>query len=239
MEYSKHFIPLESDPRTFTELAHKLGVSDCLEFVDVLSLDDEVDTIPGPVLALILNLPSCPAYEREKAKQPTHIDHENEGLVWLKQTINNACGLYAILHSVCNVPGVISKRCTYFPNLLCMKLTCVEPGSTLDELIKARNRAEYISNSNRIEESYKEAVLSSWSEAPPADEVDHHYICIIKKSRRLFLLDGDMRGPIHRGQLLDDEDAWTEKGFNIIREYTESRKDGLFSLLALVNVVET
>ncbi|KAB8067719.1 hypothetical protein BDV29DRAFT_185677 [Aspergillus leporis] len=221
MEYSKHFIPLESDPRTFTELAHKLGVSDCLEFVDVLSLDDEVDTIPGPVLALILNLPSCPAYEREKAKEPTHIDHENEGLVWLKQTINNACGLYAILHSVCNVPGVI------------------KPGSTLDELIKARNRAEYISNSNRIEESYKEAVLSSWSEAPPADEVDHHYICIIKKSRRLFLLDGDMRGPIHRGQLLDDEDAWTEKGFNIIREYTESRKDGLFSLLALVNVVET
>lgn len=27
----------------------------------------------------------------------------------MKQTINNACGLYGIIHSVCNIPGIIDK----------------------------------------------------------------------------------------------------------------------------------
>lgn len=51
MCYTKHFIPLESDPQMFTRLMHDLGVSQLLEFVDVLSLEDEpvLDAIPRPL----------------------------------------------------------------------------------------------------------------------------------------------------------------------------------------------
>lgn len=107
MSYKKHYIPLESDPNIFTELMHGLGVSRSLRFIDVPSLDDEtLDFIQRPILALILILPSCPAYE-QRTIQGQITANCNEKVVWLKQTINNACGLYAILHAVCNLPSFI------------------------------------------------------------------------------------------------------------------------------------
>lgn len=107
MNYRKHFIPLESDPSIFTDLMHKLGVSTSYAFLDVWSLEDTID-IPRPVLALLLILPSCPEYEKSLV---THkdCDASNKEVIWMKQTINNACGLYGILHAVCNTPGIIGE----------------------------------------------------------------------------------------------------------------------------------
>lgn len=103
MEYEKHFIPLESDPEIFTNLMHNMGVPRIFKFIDIWSLEaDQLDKIRfdihNPVEALILILPDCPAYAEQR------IEHTvpKEGMLWLKQTINNACGLYAILHCVCN-----------------------------------------------------------------------------------------------------------------------------------------
>lgn len=110
MVYSKHFVPLESDPEIFTDLVQDLGVSPSVSFTDVWSLEDEaLAFVPRPVLALILVLPSCPAYEKEK-KDDLYLGAPNsEGVIWLKQTIHNACGLYAILHAVCNNIEIIGK----------------------------------------------------------------------------------------------------------------------------------
>ncbi|QSS62298.1 hypothetical protein I7I51_04475 [Histoplasma capsulatum] len=109
MNYKKHYIPLESDPEIFTELMHDLGVSSSLKFVDVCSLEEEeLCLVQRPVLALILILPSCPAYEHRTIEGQIIANRAEEEVVWLKQTINNACGLYAILHAVCNLPSSIS-----------------------------------------------------------------------------------------------------------------------------------
>ena len=111
MEYKKSYIPLESDPKIFTELMHDLGASSDLQFIDIWSLeDDDIGFIPRPILALILILPPCPTYEEQRDTQNITTHDENGELVWMKQTINNACGLYGIMHSVCNIPDVISKR---------------------------------------------------------------------------------------------------------------------------------
>lgn len=107
MYYDKHYIPLESDPQIFTDLMHDIGVSRSLRFTDVWSLDAvELHDFPRPVHALILVLPSCPAYEKQKTQQN---EAGSDEVIWLKQTINNACGLYAILHCVCNIPGIIGN----------------------------------------------------------------------------------------------------------------------------------
>lgn len=119
MAYEKHYIPLESDPAIFTDLMHDMGVSPSLEFIDIWSLDDSlVATVRRPVLALILILPPCPTYEKQQKdeREALTTTYEDGELVWLKQTINNACGLYAILHSVCNIPGIIGKK--FLPLLL-------------------------------------------------------------------------------------------------------------------------
>jgi ubiquitin carboxyl-terminal hydrolase L3 len=107
--HRKHFIPLESNPEVFTKLIHKLGVSDSLEFQDVLSLDDSelLAFLPRPAYALVLVFPTTEAYhqrvEIEDSERQLETDNKAGGdTLFFKQTINNACGLYGILHAVCN-----------------------------------------------------------------------------------------------------------------------------------------
>ena len=103
--YRKHFIPLESDPDVFTNLINLLGVPPSLCFEDVLSLDGP-HFFPRPVLALILVFPTAESYESQKAVEDASYEEtsggDGENIVWYKQTINNACGLYAILHALSN-----------------------------------------------------------------------------------------------------------------------------------------
>lgn len=115
--YRKHFIPLESNPELFTELIHKLGLPESVHFQDIFSLDDPelLGFLPRPVHALILVFPTTEAYEeRVRDEDEGAAEYKGEEVIFFKQTINNACGLYAILHAVCNgeVKGKISKFIT-------------------------------------------------------------------------------------------------------------------------------
>jgi ubiquitin carboxyl-terminal hydrolase L3 len=119
MSYRKHFIPLESDPDIFSSLSHELGVPPSLVFQDVLSIDDRelLAFVPRPVLALVLVFPSSSDYEssvriEDESKQNYIERGEDDGVLWFQQTINNACGLYAVLHAVCNgdARGHIGER---------------------------------------------------------------------------------------------------------------------------------
>lgn len=67
----------------------------------------------------------------------------------------------------------------------------------------------------------------------PQDEVDHHYICLVKHAGNLYELDGDLDGPINRGAIEENEDM-LGPALNVVKQYTECEKDGTFSLLALV-----
>jgi hypothetical protein len=106
--YRKHFIPLESNPEVFTELIHKLGIADSLKFQDVLSLDDPdlLGFLPQPAYALILVFPTTEAYEKrikeEDGLLQVSSNQAEDHVLFFRQTINNACGLYAILHAACN-----------------------------------------------------------------------------------------------------------------------------------------
>lgn len=99
----KHFTPLESNPDVFNPLIDHLGASERLTFIDVVSLEDP-DLRPH--LALILVFPTPGDYEaRRAAEYEEHGEYKNTGnesVLWFKQTINNACGLYAILHALGN-----------------------------------------------------------------------------------------------------------------------------------------
>jgi ubiquitin carboxyl-terminal hydrolase L3 len=114
-KYRKHYIPLESNPAVFTRLIHTLGVE--LEFYDVLSIDEPYHhlMVPHPVFALVLVFPTTEVYEKQCALEEADREDyagsgDKEDVVYFKQTIHNACGLYAILHSVCNISGGTSRQ---------------------------------------------------------------------------------------------------------------------------------
>lgn len=104
---SKTFHSLESISDVFSRLIHSLGVSPDLTFEDILSLDDP-NLLPHPALALVLVFPTSTAYEDHKAKEKAMRQEyagssEEKAILWFKQTINNACGLYGALHAISNV----------------------------------------------------------------------------------------------------------------------------------------
>ena len=103
-QYQTHFVPLESDPDIFNFLLHSLRANAKLIFKEVYTLD-EPDILPHPALALILIFPTSNAYESRKTLEEASTTEHLRNVVWFKQTINNACGLYAVLHAVCNGDG--------------------------------------------------------------------------------------------------------------------------------------
>ncbi|KAF2239581.1 hypothetical protein EV356DRAFT_513875 [Viridothelium virens] len=207
-----------SDSDIFTDLAHELGVSRNLHFQDVLSIDDPdlVALIPRPVLALILIFPTSDAYETLKAKEDASVapyegHGDNEDVIWFKQTIHNACGLYGVLHSVTNGPARDSIE------------TDTPLSSLLQQCIPLRQseRAEALEASRDVEDAHRKAAMQGQSSVPEdaAAEVDYHYICFVKSRGRLYELDGDRKGPVDRGSLLAQEDLLGESGLQIVKEF--------------------
>jgi ubiquitin carboxyl-terminal hydrolase L3 len=100
MKYVKRFKPIESDPEIFTTLVHQLGVSEHFVFLDVLDCIEESNT---PALALIVIFPESDEDGLRKATVEAEREHVMpENIKFLKQTIDNSCGLVAILHCVVN-----------------------------------------------------------------------------------------------------------------------------------------
>ncbi|KAL8911315.1 MAG: hypothetical protein Q9171_003480 [Xanthocarpia ochracea] len=238
MQYAKHFIPLESDPSIFTSLLHDLGGAPTLEFIDIWSLDDpdQLSVIPQPVLAFVLVLPTSRDYEKlkaeQRARQGDHIDSlDSVNVLWFKQTIHNACGLYGLLHAICNT----------------QLQEAIRPESLLDKLLKSANQnpaegTHFLENSKQLEETYAAAANQGSSSVPNAeDEVDFHYVCFVrgKDGQFLYELDGDLKGPVRRGPLATQEaDSLFEAGLNAVREYIQQENGGdpKFSLMALVDM---
>ncbi|KAF2840883.1 ubiquitin carboxyl-terminal hydrolase, family 1 [Patellaria atrata CBS 101060] len=238
-KYSKHFIPLKSNPDVFRSLIHSLGASPSLNFQDIYSIIDEdlLAIIPHPVLALVLVFPTTETYEEAKTANEASrkeyagkTENGDEDVVWYKQTINNACGLYVILHAVSNGPA----------------RTSVLPQSTLDQIVRTAESldtgttAKFLVESQELENAYTAVARQGDTQAPddPEDEVDYHYICFDKggTTGRLYELDGERKGPIDHGSLAPDEDLPSEAALRPVKEYIEREKDSniRFSLMALV-----
>ena len=124
--YSDVWIPIESNPTIFTDLAQNLGLSSNLSFQEVLGLDsDLVAFLPRPVHALILVFPNTDGHAEIKKNKIVNNDLcTNSDVFYIKQTINNACGLYALLHAACNGEARKHIRGSYMDRLFITRAAC-------------------------------------------------------------------------------------------------------------------
>ncbi|KAJ4363909.1 hypothetical protein N0V83_009361 [Neocucurbitaria cava] len=235
--HRKHFIPLESNPDVFTELIHELGLSKSVSFQDVLSLDDPelLAFLPRPAYALVLVFPTTEAYEERVKTKEAEVDEyrgsgAGEDVVFFKQTINNACGLYAILHAVCNgeARGMNGDN-----SLLGRLLEASVP-------LAPNERALVLEGSKELEVAYAVVARKGDTEAPDSaeDEVDFHYVAFVKShnNKHLYQLDGARKRPIDLGPLAADEDVLSKKCLDVIRSMIASESNNPnFSLMALVD----
>lgn len=235
----KVFIPLENNPDVFTNLVHDLGVSPNLGFYDVYSLDEPslLSHIPRPVYALIFIAPSdMQTAVRQEDKLPKSVmdggltydkSGPDEPVNWWFQTIGNACGLYALVHSVAN------GEARQF----------VGKGSVLDKVIERgiplepEERAKSFYDDQELEEAHMRAAIQGSSKAPPAeDHPGHHFIAFVKgKDGHLWELEGSSDGPIDRGELAEGDDMLSEKALEQgVKRFLKFGEGNLnFSIVAL------
>ncbi|KAF2247749.1 ubiquitin carboxyl-terminal hydrolase, family 1 [Trematosphaeria pertusa] len=236
--WRKHFLPLESNPDVFTELIHKLGMSDSLSFQDVYSLDDPelLALIPRPAHALVLVFPTTRAYEKRVVDEDARLTEyvgcgDGEGVVFFKQTINNACGLYAILHGICNGSA---RALMGDEALMASLLKACTP-------LKPDERGLALEDSKELEEAYA-SVASKGDTAPPENpevDVDYHYICFVKSQQNghLYQMDGMRKRPLDLGPLSTEEDVLSDACLRVIRDMIASEQGANlgFNLMALVS----
>ncbi|KAJ8508669.1 hypothetical protein ONZ45_g9072 [Pleurotus djamor] len=106
---SQKWVPLECSPEVFNSWAKQAGLvlsQDC--FHEVLGLDEELlGLIPRPVKAVILIFPNIGevAAKHDQEDDLTRKDGTlpiDPTVLWVKQTIGNACGTMAIFHALAN-----------------------------------------------------------------------------------------------------------------------------------------
>ncbi|KAI4244564.1 MAG: hypothetical protein LQ352_006783 [Teloschistes flavicans] len=217
-----------------TSLVHKLGLSPTLAFHDVYSLDDPslLAFVPRPVYALLLVFPVTTSYENAKRAEDASLPEyagsgKGEEVIWMKQTIRNACGMMGLLHSVCN--GAAREM--------------VGPESDLAKLIHdalpldPASRAKLLETSPAIARAHASAAAQGDTAAPNAeDNVDLHFVAFVKSAKNnLWELDGGRKGPLNRGQLSDADDALSEEALDLgVRKFLKREGgDMRFSLVAL------
>ncbi|KZT39370.1 peptidase C12, ubiquitin carboxyl-terminal hydrolase 1 [Sistotremastrum suecicum HHB10207 ss-3] len=213
---TSRWIPLESNPEVMNEWSEKAGLDTSeYEFQDVYGLDPELlGMVPQPVQALILIFPITDEYETKRLEVDRKISEDgqvglDEGLIYIRQTIGNACGTMALLHAVANTK---------------VKTSPDSPLSTFITQCKGKTPAE---RSKLLEETdifasiHLEAAQSGQSSAPSADEdVNLHYTCFVLAASspassgtdpnaehgggtRLVELDGRRVGPVDHGPSTD------------------------------------
>lgn len=205
-------------------LARKMGLSDELAFYDVYSLDEPelLASIPRPAYALLATVPFTQAWKRDRAAEDAALrdgggaagagDAEKAGdepILWFRQTINNACGSYGLLHCVANGPA--SKF--------------ILPGSTLDRLradalpLTADERAQMLYDSAEFEDAH--GLVSTMGDTSPplegsnGENNDHHFVAFVKANGRIWELEGSRPGPLDRGALGDDEDVLSPRALEL------------------------
>lgn len=224
-------VPLESNPEVFTKLAYDLGLSKDFAFTDVYSISDPVllAMVERPVKALILLFPVSENYELQRkevdsGRVPYEIPSSNEQVYWFPQLLKNACGLYALLHSVVNASG---------DNIVA--------GSKLEALIQAldkdktfQGRTDIIEN---LEFEYSRAARSGQTRAPdPQENVDLHFISFVLRGGHVYELDGRRNGPIDLGASSSDDILEEQVVFDRVQNLmslADEKNKLLFSLMAL------
>jgi len=190
------WVPLESNPEVLNKFIHKLGVPSDWELVDVYGLDPELLAfLPSPVVAMILLFPINEKYEAYRKKEEDEVRSSGQDVspkvYFMKQTIGNACGTVALLHSILNnkdhipIDGANGHLQKFLESTSDMKP---------DEI------AKFMETDENICSVHEETALEGQTVAPSNQEKTNlHFVSLVHRDGSLYELDGRKPFPINHG----------------------------------------
>lgn len=185
------WVPLEANPTVLTEFANTLGMPSTVRFTDVWSVD-LIDMVPAPRHAVLLLFPLTPKLRENVDAIPAGTSEEDKPPVFIKQTIDNACGTIALLHSLLQ-PEMLIQHPPVKGSAL-EKLALEMKGKTPEE------RAQALESSAALDDAQKQFAQKGQTAPPAADEsIDLHFVAFVHKEGSLYQLDGRRNTPIKHG----------------------------------------
>uniref|UniRef100_A0A1B6DXJ4 Ubiquitin carboxyl-terminal hydrolase n=1 Tax=Clastoptera arizonana TaxID=38151 RepID=A0A1B6DXJ4_9HEMI len=222
--------PLESNPDVMNKLLYHLGMPDKWQIVDVYGLDSVMlATVPRPVLAVILLFPTSSKYYEHRQQLEEEIKGKGQkvspGVFFMKQYVQNACGTFALIHSVANNTDHIELS----DGALKQFLNEAKP-------LKPEDRGELLQKAVEIIHAHKEISQEGQTEAPdPSENVNYHFVAFVSKDGDLYELDGSKSFPINHGP--SSPDSVLDNAAKIIQDYMALDPDNLhFTVIALTGV---
>uniref|UniRef100_A0A1I7RX31 Ubiquitin carboxyl-terminal hydrolase n=1 Tax=Bursaphelenchus xylophilus TaxID=6326 RepID=A0A1I7RX31_BURXY len=218
------WLPLESNPDVFNDFIQKIGISGA-KCVDVYGFDDELLAfIPKPHLALILCYPDYkkvdeimkPVYDKLAAEGTT----VPENVFFMKQKISNACGTFALFHSIAQNTDKLN----------------IGQGSFAKWFAEAKKvgvdeRSDLLAKSEDISQSHEASAASGETDANP-DTVEHHFIAYCNINGTLYEIDS--RQPFPRACGPTTQDNLLKDAGTAAKELMDKLGNVSFSALALV-----
>ena len=205
----QNWVGLESNPEVLTEYAHKLGVDKSWGFSDVIGLDeDALKMVPEPCIGLIFLYPFS-QLEAHKRRRGRDKGKSTEGVWFMSQTVGNACGAVALMHTVMNCMAQVSGKGSG-------KL-----GSFASDTkgANAHERGKLFGTAMR--ELHDAVASQGQTDAPaPNADLEFHFISLVAVNGTLYELDGNNDGPIDCGPVTKGEGAFIRSAIDHVkREY--------------------
>ncbi|KAG2383169.1 hypothetical protein C9374_004506 [Naegleria lovaniensis] len=225
---TKTWFPLESNPELMNSYAGKLGIGadSAYEYVDVFGLDDELlELVPRPVVGVMLLFPLTKENQELQSKEDAESEKQKDtfpkDLFFMKQTIGNACGTVAIVHSLANNAALLNiDKDSFLKDFL-----DASQGKTPDQIAQA------LEKDNRVEEAHASSALSTQNSSAVVEDTNLHFVCFVEKEGKVFELDGRRNYPCYRGESSGD---LLKDVVKVVRNYMQLNPEQLyFNLVAL------
>ncbi|GAA5886286.1 hypothetical protein JCM16303_003751 [Sporobolomyces ruberrimus] len=224
----QRWLPLESNPQSFNAWSASLGLETSpsaggYSFQDVFGLDEDcLSWVKQPVKAVLMLFPITKEYEEMRIQQDKQVEEDGvEGvadIIYFKQTIGNACGTFALLHTLANTDVPLKEG----------------PLTELFERAKdksPRERAELLSTSDELASVHETTAQSGQTATPNLeDEVDLHFVTFINHNGHLIELDGRRNSPINHGEI---KVGLLEDTVEVVKKIIELTKSHQFNLVTL------
>ncbi|KAF7294498.1 Ubiquitin carboxyl-terminal hydrolase [Mycena kentingensis (nom. inval.)] len=201
---SLRWIPLESNPAVLNSWSEEAGLAEVHQFSDVYGLDDGLlGMVPQPSKAIVLLFPISEQSEEKRAAEDKEIEEKGQPvvdptIVFIKQTIPNACGTMGLIHAIANSDVTIA------------------PGSALSKFIdecmdkNPDDRAQLLESTPHFTEIHAQAASEGQTAVPTNLKTNLHFTCFVSApspdgsgQQRVIELDGRRAGPIDRGECTD------------------------------------
>jgi ubiquitin carboxyl-terminal hydrolase L3 len=190
------WIPLLSDPSILNVLLAEIGFDTSLyKLTDVVSTEPwGLDMIPKPVASVIMLYPKMTENQLEH-HGGENISQESDDVWFMKEgNDGNACGTYAILHSLMNLPLLLRAVAIRQDSWLhSFSQECPLSLSPVDkaERLECDSRIKRLHNKAAAQEDENQASVGN-----VAEKVITHYVAFVHVNGGLYELDGLKEGPI-------------------------------------------